>query len=63
MFHRRMTTLPVADNLASDAFKTIISVIVALKDKFERLKKSGKTDPKGEMVLVGSKRFAGNCRY
>ena len=53
----------VADNLASDASKTILSVMIALKDKFERIKKSGKSDPKGETVLIGSKRFAGNCRY
>jgi hypothetical protein len=37
--------------------------MVALTDKFERLKKSGKTDPKGGTLLVGSKRFAGSCRY
>ena len=53
----------VANNRASDASKTILSVTIALKDKFERFMKSGRTDPKGETVLVGNKRFAGNCRY
>ena len=53
----------VADNLASDEKKTLLSVTVTLKDNFERLKKAGKTESTGEKILLGYKAFSGNCRY
>jgi gag-polypeptide of LTR copia-type/Zinc knuckle len=53
----------VADNLANQDNKTIISVTVSLKDKYERMKKAGKTDSTSETVLLGYKKFSGKCRY
>jgi hypothetical protein len=53
----------VSDNLASQDNKTILSVTVALKDKFERLKKVGKLGSADETALIGYKKFSGNCRY
>jgi hypothetical protein len=53
----------VADNLANDSKKTVSSVTVSLKDKFERLKKSGKIGVNGETVLIGHKKFSGDCLY
>jgi hypothetical protein len=53
----------VADQLANDELKTIESVIVTLKDKFERMKINGKSSPTGETALVGFKKFNGVCRY
>jgi hypothetical protein len=53
----------VADNLASQETKTIAGVMTMLKDKFERLKKSGNLKATDEAALVGYKKFAGNCRY
>jgi hypothetical protein len=53
----------VAENLASQENKTVASVSSNLKDKYERLKKSGKAKTSEETVLVGYKRFSGDCRY
>jgi hypothetical protein len=53
----------VADNLASQENKTIASVSSILKDKYERLKKAGKFLSTEETVLVGYKKFSGDCRY
>jgi hypothetical protein len=49
----------VADNLADDGKKTVLSVTIALKDKFERLKKAGKVTG-GETTLLGYKKFSGD---
>jgi hypothetical protein len=53
----------VADNLANDSKKTVSSVTVSLKDKYERLKKSGKIGTNSETVLISHKKFSGDCRY
>jgi hypothetical protein len=53
----------VADNLASQENKTISGVSAILKDKFERLNKSGVVMTNEETMLVGYKRFSGDCRY
>jgi hypothetical protein len=46
----------VADNLASQENKTISGVSAILKDKFERLNKSGVVKTNEETMLVGYKR-------
>jgi hypothetical protein len=53
----------VANNLASQENKTVASFSSILKDKYERLKRSGKAKTSEETVLVGYKRFSGDCRY
>jgi uncharacterized ferredoxin-like protein len=53
----------VADNLASQENKTIASVSLILKDNYERLKKSANIKSSEETVLVGYKKFSGDCRY
>jgi hypothetical protein len=46
----------VADQLANDEMKTIDSVVITLKDKYERMKKVGNSTTSGETVLVGYKK-------
>jgi choline dehydrogenase-like flavoprotein len=53
----------VADNLARRENKSIASVSLVLMDKYERLKKTGMFRSTEETVLVGYKKFSGDCRY
>jgi hypothetical protein len=53
----------VDDNLASRENKTIASVSSILKDIYERLKKGENFRSTEATVLVGYKKFSGDCRY